>query len=443
MMRLTIAILALALSAVTSGAVDKFVRIGASGSNNGTDWDNAWTNTTQINYSQIAAGTTVYIAAGTYTNLSPAKAGNATNYVTYSQASSNNPACTSVSGWQGSYDGKVTIHRIICNTAAFNYWQVVGNFFGSMTITNTATNATHNIDFGATGTSFVNFRNLDIGGMGKTNVSYVANSDGRCWNASALASGNTFTNCWFHNQPTLVNMGRQNGTVFSGCKFEENFVENTADNHPNVLQSFGSTNVIVENSTITNWVAEGFMLCFVTTNDPPNDTWTFKGNLFVNAGSVGRAIESQAYQYRIRVFNNTFANIPSYGFATANGGVWTASCVSSNNIFFNTGSPRGFNQGSDDYNLSDGVQPASSTHGITNATSSIFVDYVGGNFNTVTNIGTLFPRNKGVALAAAYNTDPVGTIRGFDGAWDIGRDEVVVPSEVVPVPTDLRCCSVP
>ena len=49
-----------------------YVRKGATGSNQGTDWNNAWSEMNKITWSSLACGDTIWLAGGTYTTGSPA-----------------------------------------------------------------------------------------------------------------------------------------------------------------------------------------------------------------------------------------------------------------------------------------------------------------------------------------------------------------------------------
>jgi hypothetical protein len=60
-------LLMLAITTAESFASNWYVAKQAKGSNNGTDWNNAWNELNQIKFSSVACGDTVWIAGGTYT----------------------------------------------------------------------------------------------------------------------------------------------------------------------------------------------------------------------------------------------------------------------------------------------------------------------------------------------------------------------------------------
>jgi hypothetical protein len=123
----------------------------------------------------------------------------------------------------------------------------------------------------------------------------------------------------------------------------------------------------------------------------------------------------------VYLFNNTFVNLAT-GIRVANNGSWT-NCQSTNNLFYLDGDPLsyGFGNGADDFAMANTA--VLGTNGIGFISTNVFVNYAGGNYHIVTNIGPLFPRNKGAPLDPQYSIDPDGYTRGADGVWDIGAYE--------------------
>ncbi len=81
----------------------RYVRKGATGSGNGSDWSNAYTELNQASYSGLSGGT-LYIAAGSYTTGLPDV--NIAN-VTIQRATTNSHGTDT--GWSDVYDGQVTV----------------------------------------------------------------------------------------------------------------------------------------------------------------------------------------------------------------------------------------------------------------------------------------------------------------------------------------------
>ena len=90
-----------------SWSANFYVRNGASGSNNGSDWTNAWSNMSNISYSLINPGDTIYFAAGTYGGLRINKSGTSGSPITFKRATVASHG--SDMGWSANYDGRVII----------------------------------------------------------------------------------------------------------------------------------------------------------------------------------------------------------------------------------------------------------------------------------------------------------------------------------------------
>ncbi|MEQ1637905.1 MAG: hypothetical protein ABL903_14570 [Methylococcales bacterium] len=95
-------------SSQSSWSTDFYIRSGASGTNNGTNWTNAWSATNKINYASIKPGDTIYFAAGTYGQLSINQSGTSGNPITFKRATSGSHGADDT-GWNATYDGRVII----------------------------------------------------------------------------------------------------------------------------------------------------------------------------------------------------------------------------------------------------------------------------------------------------------------------------------------------
>lgn len=104
---LVLAITANMLIVFCSAAATFYVRGGASGANNGSDWTNAWSSMAGINYSAINAGDVIYIAGGTYGALNVIKSGAPSGPITFKRAT--RPEHGTTAGWADSYDAQVII----------------------------------------------------------------------------------------------------------------------------------------------------------------------------------------------------------------------------------------------------------------------------------------------------------------------------------------------
>ena len=97
-----------ALAAPTVHAANYYVRAGATGANNGADWNNAWSRTSSINQSVLQPGDTVYIAAGTYGPLNILRSGAAGQPLVFKRATAGDHG--TATGWTSGMDGQVVIN---------------------------------------------------------------------------------------------------------------------------------------------------------------------------------------------------------------------------------------------------------------------------------------------------------------------------------------------
>src|ERR1700694_2000908 len=122
-----LALLLLAFSS-TCFANNFFVRAGASGANDGSDWNNAWTGWSSINWGSIRAGDTVYVAGGRYTGmLRIGASGTAGNMITIQRVRSTDSAATSAAGWAATFDSKV-VHNTPASSAGISFHNSVGSY---------------------------------------------------------------------------------------------------------------------------------------------------------------------------------------------------------------------------------------------------------------------------------------------------------------------------
>ena len=97
----------LAFTAPAVHAATYYVRAGATGANNGSDWSNAWSRTSNINQSVLQPGDTVYIAAGTYGPLNILRSGAAGQPLVFKRATAAEHG--TATGWTSGMDGQVVI----------------------------------------------------------------------------------------------------------------------------------------------------------------------------------------------------------------------------------------------------------------------------------------------------------------------------------------------
>jgi hypothetical protein len=410
-----------------------YVRQGASGTNDGSDWNNAWSDVTNINWYAVYPGDTIWIAGGTYGSITIGASGQASARIFIKRVRATNSIPAGAAGWDNHYDSTVVINFVSCNTPGNgNYVTLDGQIpYGGMVVTNKSLGEDYAVNLNVSGASYFELLNLDIGGVSTLNT--VFTGEGRCFSATTAAHGLHVAGCKLHGEPTLILTGNQEGMLWEHNFLYDSVVGNTANWHPNVWNSIGGDhNCVFRYNEISNYMVECFMF-----SEDANTNWQIYGNLIHDAtpAQTSRLLEAQKTAHGpVLLFNNSFVNL-YWGIRAVSDesgtGSWVG-CVSSNNIFFNAGDPNyyGFFNGADDYLLTDASMAGVGgfgPHCIGGASTNIFVNYAGANYHIVTNLGPLFPRNQGATLAPQYSVDFDGRTRGADGAWDIGDFEAIGP----------------
>ncbi len=440
-----------------------YVRKGAGGSNNGSDWNNAWNEMNQIGWPSVNPGDVIWIAGGTYTTqLAPTRGGAANNWVYLERVRATDAAPTAAAGWNSSFDSQVIVSpsdtALSFNTLGIGYIYIDGRVDrGIQLVCPNSTNrvASCGIDRGL---SYLTLTNIDLLGPGSSpNGNSVGNNpinmnqdlravDTTAWNGSAYETVDhlVVSHCRMRGHVTeLWLMNVQNGTI------EYNQIyDNAALNHEqpyahaNVCAASASTNVVWRYNNIYNWQVEGIMMIFTSCA-----SWYIYGNLWHDGmggagGNTHRILEPQdSVQGPIYFYNNTVVNV-YMGIRSGGSGLtsWTSDSQQRNNIFWNISSGgNGLGLPGGDYDFTQAAN--AETHGIGNG-SNPFVNYAGANYHIVTNIAAACPRNKGIALTAPYSVDLDGNLRGGDGAWDMGVFEAAGAVAPPPSPpTNLRILS--
>ena len=117
------------LSAGLAHAANFFVRPngGSYGSENGSDWNNAFDGFSGINWGSINAGDTIWVAGGNYTQaLVPAKSGTSASPISVRRARSDASQCTGAAGWSSAFNA--TVHQVQQSITfnSFNFVTVSG-----------------------------------------------------------------------------------------------------------------------------------------------------------------------------------------------------------------------------------------------------------------------------------------------------------------------------
>lgn len=420
-----IGILIIILTVHTAFSANIFVRPQsfATGSNNGTDWNNAYKGFTAISWASVAAGDKIWVAGGTYTqNLAPTKTGTSGSHITISRARSDSTECTSASGWSSGFDSLITQTGGACFVfnGNYDYIDITGKTTASGGTDNFANygwkidmsgqTEGNGLDVGAGGSDNCSLEWIEFQGVGEINVT----GDNRAidFTPNSTASGGwRFSHLSIHDWESgvyLVNC--TGGFTFEWIEMYDIAPLNTATFHPNGIITWDAGDATVRYSKFhkgPNGLACGEGVFFEQSGGSTG--WSIYGNIFYDIDYTGvKAIEITSAVGAIKIYNNTFVNVSV-------GTIYTSDSPSAtggnqvNNFVYNTS--------------------VSSVTGLTSATNitaggtNRFVNYSGKDFHIVSTTGSGYARDAGTAIAAPYNQDMDGNTRGADGSWDVGAFE--------------------
>ena len=297
-------------------AADWYVRP-SGGSGSGTNWNTAWNGFSNISWSSVACGDTIWVAGGTYTqDLVPKKNCTSGSRLYIRRARSDASECTGAAGWNTSFDTTVQQVR---SGISFN-----GNY-NNITISGrtTSSGGAHGWWINFTGdtsgpgiewpngsnASYNTIEYMDVQGPG--NITY--SSDGRGIDATPFSSatGNTFSHMKiFGWESGVYNVGID-GSTFEYIDMYDIMAVNWSSYHPNGIYISGSKNGIIRYSKFHkgpggNAVGEGIF--FEQAGGASN--WQIYGNLFYDiTGSGLKAIEITSVVANLKIWNNTFDNV--------------------------------------------------------------------------------------------------------------------------------------
>ncbi len=425
---------------------DHYVRPIATGSANGTNWNNAWS-IQGINWAALSSGDTVYLAGGIYTNALSVQANN----INIDRVLTADSDATNAAGWSQSFDSTVIITNLntssnvvvglLWNKAGKgNYVTIDGRVPGGI-VCGVSEQATYNNSWLAAisaitevPTTNVVFTNLEFVGPG---LPHLANSIGMDV-FGYVCHGMRITHCRIHDEVVGIQIGQGiiNGMI-DHCFFYNiaSSPTNGTTQHNNVVYAGGCSDMVFADNIVSNWETEGILLNILT-----NGSWDIYNNLFVDGDTNGqypRIYEQKTNAGPISFHNNTCENCNFGATFSVYAGTFTGWVT--NNIFFNCQLIQCSNS---DYNLFSGAANSygKETHSVTNATSAIFVNYAANDFHIVGTVGTNYPAQKGVNLGSTYSADFAGTAIPSVGAWDIGayQSTDTVTSAPINAPSNLN-----
>jgi hypothetical protein len=398
-----------------SQAANKYVRVSASGSNNGTDWTNAYTSLPAV----LVRGDTYYVASGSYAAYTFDDPQSGTLTITVKKATATDHG-TDV-GWQAAFGTSQAIFNSVIKFQT-GYYVLDGQ--------------TRNEADWFDGPSYgfrINNNNMDqniviSGGSASSNIAvkYVfvdaiyknlpTSTTLRRYSIDTDTYGGTIaTNLLFHRMYVYGGnnvwfLRTTNGAIVEYSA--SNGVDGNAANHGEIVNLYYSgNNAVIRYNQWKNAFTSGggTALVAITYADGLQFYGNVVANFMVGDGVVGF---NGYYSSHNRVYNNTI--IDGLGACGTPWGSGTDNLVY-NNLFINC---RTVNiEGTNDYNGFSDSNGHGEAHAQVNIPTSIFANYSGGNFKLATET------RAGMLLGPPFNKDLLGNTRGADGTTSLGAFE--------------------
>ena len=401
-----------------------YVRAGAAGSGNGSDWNNAY----PVLPANPLRGSTYYVATGIYPGYTFNTAESGTNAVTVLKATVADHGTST--GWN---DNHGTGTAVFTNTMWITrgYFTLDGrtgggpgswtNGFGFkiQSLATVSPNPGISVSDNRKG---VTLRHFEVQGNG-------GDGDGGGLANDALAIGvntdyTTVSHAYLHDMGRTLIFGHGNNMFFEyvyGGKFESTDVE-----HAEIASLWASippvsvcTNVTFANCVWSHCDGTGGLIMYA-------DGVKIYGNVFYRLpgvtfppanGGIATWNHAGSIFARGRIFNNSFINLGQFAALGIGYGQITGDNLVANNLFYNCQVDFG-GVTLHDYNLfinTSGASAASEAHGTT-GNAAIFNDYLALNFTLKSNTPA------GTNVGAPYNVDPNGAPRTTwtRGAYEFG-----------------------
>jgi len=419
-------------------AANYYVRAGATGSGDGSDWTNAYTSLPAT----LNRGSTYYIADGSYPGYTFNDSVSGTTLIYIKKAIASDHGTDT--GWSSSYgDGIATLGSFTFETS---YWVIDGQTGGGpgswesgfgikltpseskiVRLNNNAGNITlAHIDMEHNGRHTHNSNEDILYGLGASEnitISYCYLHDvARCHLLTTNTDGFTI------EYSKIARNGAGGDSIHREAWSAQ--VDDNVIVRYNIFEDISNTGIIClvnGNGDAENWQIYG------------NVFWRSPGDLSGTSSCIQVKYASPTFVSAVnwKVYNNVIVNLKGLGagLAIQNG----SGNVAKNNIWYNNNvnTVQLYNT-SHDYNWfennyrTDGCDPPcdldpdladSETNGI-HGSADPFVDWENDDFDLTSGTDA---RDNGTDLGTSYDQDAYGNTRGADGYWDIGAYEYIVP----------------
>jgi hypothetical protein len=428
-----------------------YVRPAASGSANGSDWNNAWAmSNVNSNQSSIQPGDTVWIAAGSHNaNLTFTKSGTAGNPIKYYGVLATDPVPTAAAGYSSAFAVTTAnnIHFPNNTTLDFesNYVTIDGRVIDGFYWQFTAGGDGCRLSQSGNGNNHINMLHCSL--IGPYSVHGAPAGYGISWWAGGGNFGRSdilISYCTVRGWCEDFKFSNALRITIDHCLVGDTY--NDSIDHEDTCYSYASNNVIWRYNKFYNSPNDGFF------NEDTSGTvcqnWYFYGNVFYNYINWIICTKSDSVACGpLFIYNNVF-HAPigeAVGLVSTNGMTPSGGTTYLyNNIFINVqNSMSGMGNVISDYNAYDsgstGIPSGDGSHSFTfsynanqfthiapppsgGVTESPNVGDPSGDYHLTASGAAVFQK-RGVAITPAngfLNADVDGNVRGANGGWDVG-----------------------
>jgi hypothetical protein len=392
--------------AMSARAAVWYVNHSATGANIGSDWNNAWTDFSKINWSNVSPGDTIFVAGGSYGFFTAGKSGTASAPITIERVRASDAVAVLAAGWKSAFDSQV-VQSVPKGHSGINITQGIGSF---LTVDGRVdagwriniSDASSGVEVDQAAATNVALRHIQVNGPGII----AETGDTRGFDltpTNGKMSNITVSHCEVMNGcDAAMYLTLADYALIENCSFHGQDSLNPAQFHTNVIYCGQTTNSTFRQNKLYDIQVEGLFF-----NDPGNANIAIYENLFYN-GSIpknsGRGLQfTNTGNTGILIYNNTFVDLP-IGVQLGSPGTYSG-CEFKNNIVYGCTVTLGSGWVSD-HNLIGGSNP--------------FIGYTSFDYHLAPGSPAI---NAGIALGAPYNVDIDGNVRGAGDAWDIGAHE--------------------
>ncbi|MDD5031577.1 MAG: hypothetical protein PHR36_00850 [Patescibacteria group bacterium] len=417
-----------------------YVRAGATGLNNGSDWTNAWTNLPAT----LARGDTYYIADGAYSSYTFDDAVSGTQYITIKKAIESDHGTDA--GWNSSYgDGQAVFDASIRFYTSF--WEFNGQVGGGQGSWDSGYGFKITTQSDVNGTKLASvYNNSSNISIRHTDMVFEGDIGGTtAWDHDAFyalgGSDILLSYCSFKHSGRVHLLTQD----INRLTLEHSYLYRNREcalQHSAPWADSGSDNIVIKNNFFRENMGTAWLDILSRGSFAVSDNWEIYGNIFLGGGreynvTNGTIVVINGQEANNwKIYNNTFANIDGAygvtGIAFANGVTTSGGHQIYNNIWYNCeNSSYSFASGDTtsvyDYDLFIGGSHGAETHEQVMA-GNPFTDISSLDFRLTSATQT------GFSLSSPYNLDLSGNARGSDGVWDRGAYEYVSVSAADVIP---------